>query len=229
MAAQPQATVEVGKQKLTRRYLRLVALVIQIAIIVWIGYVAPPWKYWPMWLSAAIWVIFGSYWSVAARNAAEAKSRESTKSRRVHEVLMNGGLLLLFIPVPGLRGWFHADTIAWSFVGLGVQCSFFALAVWARRHLGRNWSARIEIKKEHELIRSGPYRLLRHPIYTANIGMYVGTAVVSGQWHAAVGVAMVLIAYWRKVRMEESKLRESFGDEYFSYRRATWGAVPGLF
>jgi len=204
-------------------------LVIQLGIIVWIGYLAPPLKYWPMWLSAAGWIAFGNYWARAARNAAEAKSRESTQSRRVHEVLMNGGLLLLFIPVPGLRQRFLADSIWWALAGLAVQASFFALAVWARRNLGRNWSGRIEIKVGHELVRSGPYRLLRHPIYTANIGMYVGTALVSGQGHAVVGVAMVMVAYWRKVRLEEAKLREAFGAEYAGYRRATWGAVPGLF
>lgn len=78
-------------------------------------------------------------------------------------------------------------------------------------------------------MRSGPYRMLRHPIYTAMVGMYVGTALVAGQVHALVGVAMVVIAYWRKIRMEEGKLRDAFGVEYDEYRRATWGLVLRLF
>lgn len=142
---------------------------------------------------------------------------------------MNGGLLLLFIPVPGLRHSFLPASPAWVVIGLATQASFFVLAVWARRHLGRNWSARIEIKTNHELVRSGPYRLLRHPIYTAVVGMCAGTALISGQWHALLGVAMTLIAYWRKIRMEEARLREAFGAEYDHYRRDTWGLIPGLF
>lgn len=142
---------------------------------------------------------------------------------------MNGGLLLLFIPVPGLRQSFLPASAAWVPIGLAAQASFFALAVWARRHLGRNWSGRIEIKMDHELVRSGPYRLQRHSIYTAVVGMYTGTALVSGQLHALVGVAMVVFAYGRKIRMEEAKLREAFGAAYENYRRATWALVPGLF
>ena len=106
---------------------------------------------------------------------------------------------------------------------------FFGLAFWARRHLGRNWSMRVEIKVNHELVRTGPYRLLRHPIYTAVVGMCAGTTLISGQWHAAVGVALVLIAYWRKIRMEEARLREAFGTKYDEYRRGTWGLIPGWF
>ena len=222
MASQSQPTIQIGKFKPGRRSVRLVLLPIQIGIIVWIAYLAPPLSHWPMWVSAAGWIAFGNYWAVAAKNAAEAKSSESAKSRRVHELLTNGGLLLLFIPIPGLRQSFLPASAAWVPAGLAAQASFFALAVWARRHLGRNWSARIEIKMGHQLVRSGPYRMLRHPIYTAVVGMYTGTALVSGKWHALIGVAMVMFAYWRKIRMEEAKLREAFGTEYENYRRATW-------
>jgi protein-S-isoprenylcysteine O-methyltransferase Ste14 len=82
---------------------------------------------------------------------------------------------------------------------------------------------------EHQLIRSGPYRRLRHPIYTGLIAMYVGTAVVTGTWLAVVGVAMAGFAYWRKIRLEENSLDLAFGAEYETYRRGTWALVPGLF
>ena len=228
MAAQPQAAPQAGRPQLTLP-VRLALAVVQIGIVGGIGYLAPPWKYWPLWISAAGWVAFSQYWALAARNAAQAKSSESSKSRLVHELLLNGGLLLLFVPVPGLRQSFLPSPAVGIAAGLAVQASFCALAIWARRHLGRYWSGRIEIKREHALVRSGPYRLLRHPIYTAMVGMYAGSALVSGQVHALLGVALALIAYWRKVRIEEGKLREAFGAEYEDYRRATWGAVPGLF
>jgi protein-S-isoprenylcysteine O-methyltransferase Ste14 len=82
---------------------------------------------------------------------------------------------------------------------------------------------------EHQLIRSGPYSLLRHPIYTGLLTMYVGTAVVSGEWLALVGLAMAGFAYWRKIRLEEANLNMGFGAEYDAYRRDTWALVPWLF
>ena len=221
-------TVQVGKFKLNRLAQVLLKFIL-IGIIAWIIYLAPPLKYWPMWVSAFGWIAFSNYWALAAKNAAEAKSSESAKSRGVHQLLLNAGLLLLFIPVPGLRRSFVPASAAWVPIGLATQAAFIALAVWARRHLGRNWSARIEIKIEHALVRTGPYRLLRHPIYTAMLGMCVGTTIVDGHLHALVGVAMVVFAYWRKIRMEEAKLREAFPAEYDQYRRDTWGLVPGLF
>lgn len=208
---------------------RLLLLLVQIGIVVTIGYFAPPLRYWPMWLSGIGWVGFSQYWALAARNSAEAKTRESTRSRSVHEILMNAALLLLFIPVPGLGAAFLPESLAWVTAGLSLQGACLALAVSARRHLGRNWSMRVEIKQEHELVQTGPYRLLRHPIYTAMAGMSLGTALVSGHLHALAGVALVLAAYWRKTRMEESVLREQFGAQYENYRRSTWGVVPGLF
>jgi protein-S-isoprenylcysteine O-methyltransferase Ste14 len=102
------------------------------------------------------------------------------------------------------------------------------LAFWARRHLGQNWSAAITAKVGHQLIRSGPYRIVRHPIYSAMLGMYVGTAVASGEWHALVGVIILALAYWRKIRLEERNLRTVFGDEFDAFRRDTWALIPWL-
>jgi protein-S-isoprenylcysteine O-methyltransferase Ste14 len=103
------------------------------------------------------------------------------------------------------------------------------LAVWARRHLGRNWSGEIAIKVDHKLVRSGPYRVVRHPIYTALLGMYAGSAVVFGELHALLGLAMAVFAYGRKVNLEEANLMECFGADYRDYRSATWALLPGLF
>jgi len=79
------------------------------------------------------------------------------------------------------------------------------------------------------LIRSGPYKRLRHPIYTGLLAMYVGAAVVTGTWLAVVGVAMAGFAYWRKIRLEEANLNVAFGAEYEAYRRETCALVPRVF
>ena len=137
-------------------------------------------------------------------------------------------LLLEFIPIRGLGRFLPLSSPIMA-AGLTVEAMGLFLAIWARRHLGRNWSGEITIKVDHELIRSGPYRRLRHPIYTGLMAMYAGTAVVTGGWLAIVGLAMAAFAYWRKIRLEEANLDVAFGADYDAYRRETWALVPGLF
>ena len=144
--------------------------------------------------------------------------------------MLTAALLLLFIPVPGLTGWFLPQRLYFLVaVGAISQAAFIFLAVWARRRLGRNWSGAVRIGVDHELIRTGPYRFLRHPIYTAMLGMFLGTAISSSQYHALLGLAILVLAYLRKTRLEEQILQETFGAEYDAYRRDTWALVPLLF
>lgn len=180
-------------------------------------------------ISAGLWILFSIYWSIAARDKAPTKTSESVGSRRLHLILVNVALLVLILPVPGLRLRFlHGNR--WLVVaGLVIQAAFILFAVWARRSLGSNWSGEVRIATEHQLVRSGPYRFIRHPIYTALLGMYCGTALVSGEIHALVALVVVTVAYWRKIRLEERALAESFGAEHEAYRRETWAWVPGLY
>jgi protein-S-isoprenylcysteine O-methyltransferase Ste14 len=182
-----------------------------------------------LWLSAVLWIVFIVYWSAAARNAAPAKASESPASRRLHQLLMYGALVLAFLPVPGLdRRWLPLTALLTVPAGLAVQAGSALLAVWARRHLGRHWSAAITAKVEHELIRTGPYRLIRHPIYSGMIGMLLGTAIASGELHGLLAVALLAAAYGRKIRLEEKNLRDLFGGEYDDYRKNSWALIPGL-
>ena len=186
-------------------------------------------KNWPLLVSVAGWLVFIIYWQIAAKNSAPSKSRESHRSRQIHQLLLNGGLLLVLIPVVGLRSRFLPASSYLVAAGLGVQAASGLLAVWARRHLGANWSGEISIKMEHQLIRTGPYRLIRHPIYTGMLGMFAGTALVLGELHALIGFALAMAAYVRKIRLEESNLVQAFGPEYHEYLRKTWALLPGLF
>src|SRR5262249_286857 len=114
-------------------------------------------------------------------------------------------------------------------IAVAIQAAFLLLAIWARRHLGRNWSAEVRIAVDHHLTRTGPYRWLRHPIYTAMLGMFMGTAIASGQYHGLLGLTLLFVAYLRKTRLEEQILQQTFGAEYDAYRRGTWALVPLLF
>lgn len=176
-----------------------------------------------------LWIVFGLYWGAAGLNSAPTTSSESWVSTCFHQFMLAAALLLLILPVPGLTGWFlprrmHALVAA----GAVVQAGFFLLAVWARGHLGRNWSAEVRIAVNHQLVRTGPYRLLRHPIYTAMLGMFLGTAIASSQYHSLMGLAILAVAYLRKTRLEEQILRRTFGADYDAYCRDTWALVPLL-
>ena len=185
--------------------------------------------YWPLWASAAVWAVFSIYWEIAAKNAAQDKDSESSASRGLHVFMTNAALLLLFVPVPGLTRRYLPVPAVFVPIGLSILGCALLLAVWARRHLGRNWSGRITIKVDHELVKSGPYPFVRHPIYTALLAMYAGTALVSGEWHALLGFVLAAVAYWRKIHMEEANLAVAFGPAWGDYRRSTWSLLPGLF
>jgi protein-S-isoprenylcysteine O-methyltransferase Ste14 len=178
--------------------------------------------------AAVPWVVFSLYWEVAAKNAAKAKSSESHSSRGIHVFLANAALVLEIIQTPRM-GRFLPMSFLIMAGGCGVEMVGLFLAVWARRHLGRNWSGEISIKVGHELIRTGPYRMLRHPIYTGLLTMYAGTAVVSGTWLAIVGLVMAIYAYWRKVLLEEVNLRAEFGEDYDVYVHEAWALIPGVY
>jgi protein-S-isoprenylcysteine O-methyltransferase Ste14 len=182
-----------------------------------------------LWVSAILWIAFIGYWSAVAGNAAATKSSEASASRQLHQLLMYGALTLAFIRLPGLdRRWLPLASYLIP-IGLGVQIGSALLAVWARRHLGRNWSGAITSKVGHQLIRTGPYRLIRHPIYTAMLGMFLGTAIVSGELHGLLALVLISAAYWRKIPLEEEHLKTVFGDRYDDYRQKTWAVIPWIF
>jgi protein-S-isoprenylcysteine O-methyltransferase Ste14 len=177
-------------------------------------------------LSALLWIAFVAYWSATAKKASAAKSSESRESRKIHENLLVSSFVLLFVPIPGLTARFLPQSDVFVVAGLAVQASSLLLAVWARRNLGRNWSGAVTVTVDHQLVRSGPYSLVRHPIYSAMLGMFAGTAIRSGELHALLGLAVLMAAYGRKIRIEEETLRTVFGSDYDSYARTTWAILP---
>jgi len=177
-----------------------------------------------------LWIIFAVYWGVASRNSAPTESSETRVSAYFHQLVLSAALLLQFWQAPGLTGWFLPQRMHFLVAaGVIIQAASLLLGVWARRHLGRNWSADVRIAVGHQLVRTGPYRWVRHPIYTAMLGMCLGTAIASAQYHALLGLAILVLAYLRKTRLEDQILRQTFGADYDAYRRDTWALVPLLF
>jgi protein-S-isoprenylcysteine O-methyltransferase Ste14 len=180
-------------------------------------------------ISVLLWCAFSLYWSYASKDSKPTASGESRGSRALHVFWVNAAFFILLLPVPGLTRRFLPASPWLIYTGLAIQAAFTMLAIWSRRHLGSNWSGEVRIAAQHQLVRSGPYRYIRHPIYTGVLGMYVGTCLVSGEIHAPVALLIVIAAYWRKIRMEERALGETFGAEFREYQRGTWAVVPLLY
>ncbi|WP_348262118.1 isoprenylcysteine carboxylmethyltransferase family protein [Telmatobacter sp. DSM 110680] len=183
---------------------------------------------WSALASFVPWIVFSIYWEIEKKNSAPVVSSETKFSRAIHVALSNAALLLVIMPIRGLNQGFLPDLLIVKLIGLAFECAGLTLAIWARRVLGRNWSGEITIKADHELIRNGPYATVRHPIYTALLAMYAGTAIVSGQMHALAGLVIAILAYLRKTRLEEANLAHAFGEQYTAYRNETWAIVPKL-
>ena len=182
-----------------------------------------------MLIASAVWIGFLIYWSAAAGRRVEKRSEESAESRALHRNLLNLGLVLLFVSIPGLR-WQFLPPSQWAGpAGLAVMAAATLLHVWARVHLGRNWTSEVVIQQDHQLVTSGPYRLVRHPVYTALIALALGTAIVSGRILSLLGAATFAVAYARKLRLEEMALSATFGARWDEYRRRSWALLPWIF
>jgi protein-S-isoprenylcysteine O-methyltransferase Ste14 len=222
-------TLQIGGLRLTgaSALVALLLIVAAIVAIVWLSHPILRWGW--LWVSAALWIAFMVYWGGQAAKSSPIKSAESPGSRALHQNLLNLSLMLLFLRLPGLGWRWLPARVVFIAAGLALHVLSFALAVWARGHLGRQWSGAITVKVDHQLIRTGPYRLIRHPIYTAMLGMSLGTAIVSGELHALLGFAIMAFAYARKIPLEERSLGEAFGPAYEQYRAQSRALVPGIF
>lgn len=182
-------------------------------------------------LVPTLWIAWIIYWTLSAITAKETMRREPLLAATVHGVPLIIAALLLALPtLPAefLCGRMLPDVAATFWIGVSVQVVGLAIMVWARIHLGRNWSATVTIKQDHELIRGGPYRFVRHPIYTGGLIAVLGTAIALGEWRGLLAVLIVFVALWRKLRIEERWLGETFGADYSKYRVEVAALIPFL-
>jgi protein-S-isoprenylcysteine O-methyltransferase Ste14 len=184
----------------------------------------------PYWcLFAFMWLAWACYWWAASHDVKAIVRREPLRSRLLHFVPISAALALLWLPdfpIPVLGERFLPDAVWPSWLGLLITLAGLLFAAWARVQLGRNWSATITVKQDHDLITSGPYSLVRHPIYTGLLLGLVGIAVARAEWRDVLAIALAFGAFWRKLRIEERWMREQFGDAYEQYARRVAALVP---
>jgi protein-S-isoprenylcysteine O-methyltransferase Ste14 len=179
-------------------------------------------------LFPVMWLSWVAYWWVSARNVKRTVRRESLPSRLSHIGPLILAALLFSVPssVPVLGARF-LPWAPWVFgIAAGLTAAGLLFTVWARAYLGTNWSGTVTIKEGHELITSGPYALVRHPIYTGLLLAFVGSAMAIGEWRAVLAFAVASLALWRKLWLEERWMHERFGEAYQAYCRRVPALMP---
>ncbi len=185
-------------------------------------------------LISLLWVAFLVYWQIMWQRIRGARSTERLEpaSSRVLRAALFLVAIVLFswhtIPVRWLRIGLWPQSYTVYNIGIAMTAAGIAFAVWARVHLGVNWSRSVTLRQNHELITSGPYRLVRHPIYTGLLFGLAGTVLAEGQPRALIALALIAWALWRKLRLEETWMCEQFGESYADYSRRTAALVPGI-
>ena len=180
-----------------------------------------------------LWIAWLVYWGMSAADVKPAVRHESKWSRASYIIPIVIASILLSIP-PMSRGGFLFSRflppgIDAYLPGVILIAAGLGFTVWARQRLGRNWSGTVQVKKDHQLISDGPYRFVRHPIYTGILVAFFGTAVIIGHWGGILAVLIAFGSFWRKLTLEERFMRETFGSVYEEYRARTAALIPYLF
>jgi len=177
----------------------------------------------------ACWILFSVIWLLAAATNKRSIYRESGAQRLRYMILLVLAFLLLTkrhrLPYPfDIRIIPATEIVAWV---AGILCiAGLAFCLWARAALGRNWSGTITLKEGHELIERGPYRLVRHPIYTGLLAMFLATAIAFGHLGGFVAVVVAFASFWIKLSDEEKLMRQQFPEQYRSYEQRVKRIIP---
>ena len=178
------------------------------------------------------WIVFGLYWLIAARRVKAARTTESPAYRAFRLLLLAITFTLLFAKGAGVgflgRHVFPQKQFL-PYFGFGLALTGMALAVWARVSLGQYWSDKIVLKVDHQLIRSGPYARMRHPIYSGVLLGVAGSALVVNEWRGALAFLLLLTNYMVKAKREEKILAESFPVDFADHKRSAGFLLPRFF
>ncbi len=184
-----------------------------------------------MQLCTYCWIFFLLVWIVFALRTKRTLQRESIGSRLSYSILVVAGFYILFnhdFSMGWLQVRLYPRSTAIATTGVVLTALGIAFAIWARLYIGENWSGTVTVKVGHQLIRTGPYAWVRHPIYSGILLASLGTAVVRREPRGLLAVAVLWLAFTIKRRKEESFMRQTFGAQYDDYSRSTGAIVPRL-
>jgi protein-S-isoprenylcysteine O-methyltransferase Ste14 len=182
----------------------------------------------PELVNIGLWVAWWVSWMLAAFWRERAAKQPPHRSQIVYRLLIVAGVVFLFdrvVPALDVRLWLWPESVQWAL--LVMSAAGFAFTWWARVHLGKLWSSNVGRKADHHIVDTGPYRIVRHPIYTGIIIASTATALLRITVGAWIGVALMTVGWYVKARLEERFLREQLGpDNYDGYARRVPMLLP---
>ena len=178
------------------------------------------------------WVVLFIYWFVNAQEVKAAVQKQTQASRYIYLFFLALGFSIIYFPFFGwglLSYQIIPSNDITGVIGIMVSFSGIAFAIWARKTLGKNWSGEVTLKEGHELIQTGPYRIVRHPIYTGFEIALLGAAITAGQAKGLLGLAIIFLNHYFKTRMEEEIMYSQFPTQYPEYVKRVKRLVPFIF
>ena len=180
-------------------------------------------------ICSALWLVFVSVWVIAMFQTKRTQGRESIGSRLLYGVPVAIGCYLMFsqnLPITWERARLFPRTALLDATAIFLTAAGISFAIWARFYIGQNWSSSVTIKVGHELIRTGPYAWVRHPIYSGLLIALAGTGLARNRLIALPALALVWLGFWIKSRKEERFMCKTFGEQYLEYSQSTGALVP---
>jgi protein-S-isoprenylcysteine O-methyltransferase Ste14 len=180
----------------------------------------------PLLIDAWLWIALLAYWQVSSYFTHENRQRETWLRRLEYAIpLYLGGALVFVKRTYGPLDYplYGSNSVRW--LGTFIAAAGLVFAVWARITIGRYWDGFVALKHDHRIICTGPYAIVRHPIYTGYIVGLLGSAISAARVDAFAGVAILTISFVVKYRREERVMTKEFGETYTRYLRQT----PALF
>lgn len=183
-------------------------------------------------VTAFLWIAFIAYWLLASRRSRRIVTvGQPPLIKVIARASMVLGPALYYLPLSSVPvlGWrLIPSHLLFDAIGLCLMAFGLAFAVWARRTLADNWSGAVTLKESHSLITSGPYRIVRHPIYLGVLCAMLGIALIIGELRAFLPWVIVLGIWSRKINAEEALLRSAFPEEYAAYEKQVKRLLPGI-
>lgn len=180
----------------------------------------------------SLWLVLVIVWGMGMLTTKRTVRRQTASSRLWQMGIVVLGYWMLFtmsIHTLGLGRQIYTPGRASAVAGVALVAAGVAFAVWARLTLGGNWSGTVTLKEGHTLVQRGPYRWVRHPIYTGLLLASLGTAVVSGSLHSMIALPVIFFGLWLKMATEENLMVQRFGAEYVEYMQRVKALAPLVF
>jgi len=178
---------------------------------------------------AGIWIIFMAFLYIPALLVSAPVEQRSFRyvQRSVIIVIIVVVLIIILTRYESSTLIFRIipDSPLTGITGIVLTIAGLGFSTWARLHLGKYWSSMVMIKVGHRIIKTGPYRIVRNPMYTGIFIAFLGAAIAIGELVAFVALGIGIASIWVKIKAEEEILLEKFGEEYLQYKRDVRAAI----